>query len=107
MSDPTDLSELLRKLGFRALRDTLVPWLAHATKSKLSPAQVVEELCALERREREARNLARRAKIATLGNPKPLDRFDWNHPRSIDRELDEHLRYNEGTGALHPEARAR
>src|SRR5260370_21921938 len=58
---------------------------------KASPAQVTEQLCALEQREREARNLARRQKMATLGSPKTLDRFDWNHPRSIDRELYEQL----------------
>ena len=28
-----------------------------------------------------------KTKMATLGSPKTLDRFDWNHPRSIDREL--------------------
>jgi DNA replication protein DnaC len=29
--------------------------------------------------------------MATLGNPKTLERFDWNHPRSIDREPYEQL----------------
>jgi DNA replication protein DnaC len=91
MSDCTDLVELLRKIGIRASRDAIVAWLTHAQKMKASPAQVAEQLCALEQREREARNLARRVKMATLGNPKPLDRFDWNHPRSIDKDLYEHL----------------
>jgi DNA replication protein DnaC len=31
--------------------------------------------------------LAARTKSATLGPVKPLDRFDWTHPREIDREL--------------------
>jgi DNA replication protein DnaC len=91
MADPVDLVELLRKIGLRASREAIESLLTHAAKSKLSAAQTVEQLCAVEQREREARNLARRAKIATLGSPKPLDRFDWNHPRSIDRELYEHL----------------
>jgi hypothetical protein len=52
-----------------------------SAKTKSSPAQVAEQLCLLEQREREARNLARRAKMATLGAPKAMDRFDWNHPR--------------------------
>jgi DNA replication protein DnaC len=91
MADRVDLTELLRKIGLRASRDAIEALLTHATKSKLSASQTIEELCAMEQREREARNLARRAKNATLGSPKPLDRFDWNHPRSLDRELYEHL----------------
>jgi DNA replication protein DnaC len=90
MADRVDLVELLRKIGLRASREAIEALLTHAAKNKLSAAQTVEELCAVEQREREARNLARRAKTATLGSPKPLDRFDWNHPRSIDRELYEH-----------------
>jgi DNA replication protein DnaC len=91
MSDTTDLVELLRKIGIRASREAIEAWLVHAAKTKASPAQIAEQLCTLEQREREARNLARRVKMATLGNAKPLDRFDWNHPRSIDRDLYEHL----------------
>lgn len=87
----SDLSDILRRLGLRISSETLAALLTHATKSKLSPAQIVEALGEAETREREARNLARRAKAATLGAPKPLDRFDWNHPRSIDRALYEHL----------------
>jgi DNA replication protein DnaC len=91
MSDTTDLVDLLRKIGIRASREAIEAWLVHAAKTKASPAQIAEQLCTLEQREREARNLARRAKMATLGNAKPLDRFDWNHPRSIDKDLYEHL----------------
>lgn len=87
----SDLSDILRRLGLRISKETLAALITHATKSKLSPAQIVEALGEAETREREARNLARRAKAATLGSPKPLDRFDWNHPRSIDRALYEHL----------------
>ncbi|MFT3770177.1 MAG: ATP-binding protein [Minicystis sp.] len=36
---------------------------------------------------RAARNLAARTKAATLCAFKPLERFDWNHPRTIQREL--------------------
>ena len=87
----SDLSELLAKLGFRLTPEALAALLTHATKSKLSPVQFLEALCDGERREREARNLARRAKLAALGSPKPLDRFDWNHPRAIERHLFESL----------------
>src|ERR1700722_1260324 len=91
MTTATDPAEALRALGFRASTEALRALLAHATKSKLSPAQVCLELSTLEKRERDARNLAARAKSATLGPVKPLDHFDWTHPRSIERELFEEL----------------
>ena len=64
---------------------------SEAWSTKASPAQLTERLGNLEQREREDRNLARRAKIAALGTTKMLDRFDWNHPRTIDRELFDQL----------------
>jgi DNA replication protein DnaC len=88
MSDPFDL---LQKLGMRLSREALGALLTHAQKSRLSPTQIVEHLCEIEQRERDARNLARRQKVATLGTPVPLDKFDWNHPKSIDRQLYEEL----------------
>ena len=86
-----DLSEKLHKMGLRIARDTLEALLVHATKSKMTHAQLLEELTLLEQREREVRNLARRTKMATLGSTTTLDRFDWNHPRSLDKDLYEHL----------------
>jgi DNA replication protein DnaC len=91
MTTTSDPAEALRTLGFRASVEALRALLAHATKSKLSPAEVYLELALLEKRERDARNLAARTKHATLGPVKPLDRFDWAHPREIDRELFEEL----------------
>lgn len=87
----TDLFEILAKLGLRVPREALEALLAHAAKSKLSHAQLLEHLCELERRERESRNLARRSKMATIGSPATLERFDWNHPRKIDKPLYETL----------------
>jgi len=86
-----DLVEALRALGFRAGRDTLGAFLTHAHKSRHGPTETLEQLVALERRAREATNLARRTKAATLGIAKPLDRFDWAHPRTVDRALVERL----------------
>jgi DNA replication protein DnaC len=87
----SDLFDLLQKLGMRLPKDALGALLTHAQKSHLSPAQILEQLCAIEQRERDARNLARRQKVATLGAAAPLDKFDWNHPRSIDKSLYEEL----------------
>jgi DNA replication protein DnaC len=91
MTTNNDPTEALRGIGLRASADALRAFLAHATKSKMSPAQTLLELTVLEKRERDARNLESRTKDAALGAVKPLDRFDWTHPRSIDRELYEEL----------------
>ena len=89
MSD--DILKLLGRIGFRAPRDALDALLNHAHKSRLSPVEFVEQLVAIELHERDARNLARRTRFATLGSFAPLDRFDWNHPRAIDRDLYEQI----------------
>jgi DNA replication protein DnaC len=91
MTTANDPTEAVRALGFRASAEAIRALITHATKSKLSPAQTLLELTLLEKREREARNFAARTKAATIGPVKPLDRFDWTHPRSIDRELFEEL----------------
>lgn len=96
MTTANDPAEAIRALGFRASAEAIRALLAHATKSKMSPAQTVLELSTLEKRERDDRNLAARTKTATLGRVKPLDRFDWTHPRSIERELFEELYENLG-----------
>jgi len=90
MSD-LDLFALLSKLGIRAPREAIEALLRHASRTKLSPTRLLEQLCTIEQQEREARNLARRIKAATLGNPTPIDQFDWNHPRKIDKPLYEQL----------------
>lgn len=91
MPSGDDTIERLRALGLRTPADTLRALLEHATKARLSPTQVCEQLVELEERERAARNLSRRTKLATLGKFLPLDRFDWNHPTQIDRALYERL----------------
>jgi DNA replication protein DnaC len=80
-----DIADMLRSIGVRVSREALLALTAHATTARLSPTQTFEELVALARRERGQRNLAARTKAATLGTFKPLDRFDWNHPREIPR----------------------
>jgi DNA replication protein DnaC len=82
---PTDLVTALGKLSFRAHQDALAAFLTHAHTSRLSPTETIEQLIDLERRAREATNLDRRTHAACLGKFKALDRFDWAHPRKIDR----------------------
>lgn len=86
-----DIATQLRQLGFRVSLPALRAFFEHASRSRLGPVETCEKLVEMERRERECRNLAARTRLATLGKFATLDRFDWNHPRSIDRNLYEHL----------------
>jgi DNA replication protein DnaC len=90
-TDPPDLAVQLAQLGFRAGRDALAAFLTHAHKSRFGPTESIEALVEFERRARAATNLASRTRAAYLGAFKPIDRFDWAHPRKIDRELIERL----------------
>jgi DNA replication protein DnaC len=83
----SDIFDELGRLGLRASRSQLDALLTHATKNRFSPVQVVEHLVDIERRERDARNLASREKKASVGPHKTMDRFDWDHPTKIDRLL--------------------
>jgi DNA replication protein DnaC len=91
MSTPLDVIERLRALGFRAAPEALRALLDTSTKSRCSPTEVCEKLVEMERRARDAANLDRRSRTATLGSFTPLDRFDWNHPRKVDKLLYEQL----------------
>ena len=86
-----DLSDQLRSVGFRSTAESLRAFLTHSMQSRLGPVETIEQLVAIERRERDRRNLERRARNAHLGAVTPLDRFDWSHPRQIDRALVERL----------------
>lgn len=91
MASGDDLVERMRRLGFRAGHDALAAFLTHAHKARLGPTETVEQLVELEERNRAAVNLARRTRFSCLGDFKPLDRFDWSHPKEIDRSLVERL----------------
>ena len=91
MASQDDVVSALRTLGIRTSVEALHALIKQVTKTRASAVECFENLVALERREREARNLEARTKAATIGAFKPLDRFDWNHPRSIDRALYEEL----------------
>jgi DNA replication protein DnaC len=90
-TEPRDLVALLQSIGMRASSEALAAFLTHAHKSRLGPSETIEQLVALERQARDSRNLARRTRDALLGRFKPIDRFDWAHPRKIDRDLIERL----------------
>ena len=83
----SDVFDGLESIGLRASRSQLEALLTLATKTRLSPVQVVEHLVDVERRERDARNLEARAKKAAVGPHKTMDLFEWDHPVKIDRAL--------------------
>ena len=61
--DIDDLGDRLRRIGFRARKDSLAAFLAHAHKSRVGPTETVEQLVDLEERSRAAVNLARRTRF--------------------------------------------
>lgn len=86
-----NLLDLLVGLGLRATREQIQALLTQLTKAHASPVQVLEQLAALERREREVRNLASRTKKASLGTMKPASEYDWQYPESVDEATYEDL----------------
>ena len=92
MSDQTkNLGERLARLGFRVRKEALAAFLEHVHKSRLGPTETLEQLIDLEERARALVSLDRRTRAACLGSFKTIDRFDWDHPEKIDRNLIERL----------------
>lgn len=75
MSD--ELRTRVRALGLHGL---LAEW------DRLATAPWLSELVALEEAERQRRSLERRVKSAKIGKFKPMADFDWDWPKSVDRE---------------------
>jgi DNA replication protein DnaC len=88
---PSDAFTRLHALGLRLPTPALRTLLADAEQHHWPALDLLARLCDSEEQERAARNLARRAKLATLGSFTTLDRFDWNHPKTVDRALYEQL----------------
>jgi DNA replication protein DnaC len=91
MTQNIDVAELLQTIGIRLSKETLRALLDDMHKRKLSPTQVCEALARAVATERARRNLERRERVATLGKMKSLDRFEWDWPKAIDRDLVERL----------------
>ena len=87
----SDLHHSLLALRLSLGRDALEAFLSHALKSRLSPLQVLEQFCALERQHRDRTNLERRTRLACLGRFTPAADLDWSHPKKFDRPLFEQL----------------
>ena len=80
-----DLSQSLRALGLCLIAEQLDDFVAHATRRRASPRQMLEDLARLEAQERARKSVERRLGHAHLGRFKPIADFDWNWPKEIDR----------------------
>ncbi len=81
-----DLGAQLQHIGLRAIADSLDDFLARATKSQWSPHMLLEELARIEGHHRAQRSLERRLQCSRIGRFKPMADFDWNWPKTIDRD---------------------
>ena len=82
-----ELQDQLAALGLRLTADNLDDFLARATKARLSPRQILEELARIESHDKARRSLERRLKRSRIGHFKPISDFDWDWPKKIDRGL--------------------
>jgi DNA replication protein DnaC len=76
---------LKRRAGDLKLNGLLRHW------EEIAAQPWVSNLIAWEEEERKRRGLERRLKRARLGSYRPMEDFDWNWPKSIDREHIEDL----------------
>jgi len=79
------LPEALQSLGLRRTATDLADFLARATRSRWSPALVLEELVRAECQDRARRSLERRLSRARLGRFKLMADFEWDWPKVLDR----------------------
>lgn len=82
-----DLTSQLAKIGLRATAANLDDVVARATRQKLSPRALFEEIARAELEDRAQRSLQRLLRQARIGRFKPMADFDWAWPKKIDREL--------------------
>jgi len=88
---PPTLADGLRGLGLRRTAEDLPDFLARATRSRWSPAVLLEELARAEAQDRARRSLERRLSRARLGRFKPMADFEWDWPKSLDRDAVERV----------------
>jgi len=81
----SDLSRNLRSLGFHYCGEHLDDLIAHATKKRMTPRQLLEHIVHLENQERARRSLERRLARSRLGPFKPMSDFEWDWPTKISR----------------------
>jgi DNA replication protein DnaC len=81
----TDLASRLLKVGLQAIARSLDDFLARATKTRLSPVAILEEVARLEEIDKGRRSQESRLRRGRIGRFKPMADFDWHWPKKIDR----------------------
>jgi DNA replication protein DnaC len=81
------LAALLKQIGLIAVPGQLDDFIAHATKSRWSVHQILEEVAKTEAAERSRRSLERRLRMSGIKSFKPMADFDWSWPAKIEREV--------------------
>ena len=66
-----NLATQLKQIGLRAVPTQMDDFIAHATKARWSPLQILEELAKAETAERSRRSLERRLRISGIKRLKP------------------------------------
>jgi DNA replication protein DnaC len=69
----------------------LADLLARATRSRWSPAVLLEELVRAEAQDLTRQSLERRLSRARLGSFKPLANVEWDWPKTLDRDAVERV----------------
>jgi DNA replication protein DnaC len=82
-----DLIARLLKVGLQAVGRSLDEFVARATKNRLSPVQMLEEIARLVEIDSRRRGQESRLRRSRLGRFKPIADFDWNWPKKIERGL--------------------
>jgi len=85
--NPSSLATALGEVGLRATAASLEDFLARATKARLSPRQILEQVAHLELTDKTQRSLQNRLERARLGRFKSIADFDWNWPKKIERDV--------------------
>lgn len=80
-----DLADKLRAVGLAYTANALDDVLALATRKRMTSAQLLEHVAAIEDKERARKSLERRHTRSRLGRFKPIVDFDWSWPEKVDR----------------------
>ena len=82
-----NLREQLERIGLTAVAPQLDDILAHASKQRWSPRQLLEQLAQIEVAERAHRSLERRLRDSEIKKFKPMANFEWSWPTRIERDV--------------------
>ncbi len=81
----------LKTLKLNYLVEHLDDFLINCEKASLKPLEMIDRLTELEILEKNQRSTSQRIKTARIGKFRPMQEFDWEHPKKIDKDTIMHL----------------